>query len=60
MFFKKGPYRADPRRSAECNRGAYLVDGLGHCGRFSDKPASSGVRDEFRAARHDQRRDDGS
>ncbi|MCW5650426.1 MAG: cytochrome c [Ramlibacter sp.] len=26
------PYEADPARSADWNRGAYLVQGLGHCG----------------------------
>ncbi len=32
LFFKKGEYVADPDRSASWNRGAYLVQGLGHCG----------------------------
>ena len=32
MFFDKGEYRPDPQQSAEWNRGAYLVQGLGHCG----------------------------
>lgn len=32
LFFEEGAYRADPGRSAEWNRGAYLVEGLGHCG----------------------------
>ena len=32
MFFDKGEYRPDPQQSAEWNRGAYLVEGLGHCG----------------------------
>ena len=27
-----GLFRADPKRSEEFNRGAYLVEGLGHCG----------------------------
>ena len=31
LFFRTGTYRADPARSAEWNRGAYLVQGLGHC-----------------------------
>lgn len=30
--FKEGEYKPDPRQSAEWNRGAYLVQGLGHCG----------------------------
>jgi mono/diheme cytochrome c family protein len=32
LYFERGVYRPDPRRSAEWNRGAYLVEGLGHCG----------------------------
>jgi mono/diheme cytochrome c family protein len=32
LYFKKGEYRPDPKQSAEWNRGAYLVEGLGHCG----------------------------
>ena len=28
----RGAYRNDPTQSAEWNRGAYLVEGLGHCG----------------------------
>ncbi|MBA4328402.1 MAG: alcohol dehydrogenase [Polaromonas sp.] len=31
LYFKPGVYQADPQRSAEWNRGAYLVRGLGHC-----------------------------
>ena len=32
LFHEPAPYRADPARTAEWNRGAYLVNGLGHCG----------------------------
>ena len=32
LFFRPAPFRADPRHGAEWNRGAYLVEGLGHCG----------------------------
>ena len=32
LFFTPGTFVADPRRSDEFNRGAYLVEGLGHCG----------------------------
>jgi alcohol dehydrogenase (quinone), cytochrome c subunit len=32
LFFEPGRYQLDPARSAEWNRGAYLVEGLGHCG----------------------------
>ncbi|MGB9332910.1 MAG: c-type cytochrome [Steroidobacteraceae bacterium] len=31
MYFSDEPFKADPRRSAEWNRGAYLVQGPGHC-----------------------------
>ena len=31
-FFKAGAFKPDPSKSAEVNRGAYLVEGLGHCG----------------------------
>ncbi|MDD1955756.1 c-type cytochrome [Pseudomonas sp. 8209] len=32
VFLDKQPFVADPARSDELNRGAYLVQGLGHCG----------------------------
>jgi mono/diheme cytochrome c family protein len=32
LFFRDGEYKPDPGQSAEWNRGAYLVEGLGHCG----------------------------
>jgi mono/diheme cytochrome c family protein len=32
LFFTEGEYRPDPAKSAAWNRGAYLVEGLGHCG----------------------------
>jgi mono/diheme cytochrome c family protein len=31
LYFKEGEYVPDPIQSAEWNRGAYLVQGLGHC-----------------------------
>ena len=31
LFFNEGEYKPDPTKSAEWNRGAYLVEGLGHC-----------------------------
>lgn len=30
--FHKGQYKPDPTKSAKWNRGAYIVNGLGHCG----------------------------
>jgi mono/diheme cytochrome c family protein len=32
LFLKGGTYKADSAQSAEWNRGAYLVEGLAHCG----------------------------
>jgi nicotinate dehydrogenase subunit B len=32
LFLRPGVYTPDPNRSDEWNRGAYLVEGLGHCG----------------------------
>jgi mono/diheme cytochrome c family protein len=31
LYFKEGEYAPDPAQSAQWNRGAYLVQGLGHC-----------------------------
>ncbi len=31
-YLQRGVYQADPTKSAEWNRGAYLAEGLGHCG----------------------------
>jgi cytochrome c553 len=31
LFFRTGSYQADLKQSTEWNRGAYLVQGLGHC-----------------------------
>ncbi|MDI1260413.1 cytochrome c [Aquabacterium sp.] len=31
LFFKPGQFEPDTRQSAQWNRGAYLVQGLGHC-----------------------------
>ena len=32
LFNRSGDVAPDPARSAQWNRGRYLVDGLGHCG----------------------------
>lgn len=32
LFFSPGPFVADPARTPVLNRGAYLVEALGHCG----------------------------
>jgi mono/diheme cytochrome c family protein len=31
LYFREGEYEPDPKQSAQWNRGAYLVEGLGHC-----------------------------
>ncbi|MFK2891876.1 cytochrome c [Dyella flagellata] len=31
LYFREGEYQPDPSKSSEWNRGAYLVEGLGHC-----------------------------
>jgi mono/diheme cytochrome c family protein len=32
LFFTAGEFKPDPKKSAEWNRGAFLVEGPGHCG----------------------------
>lgn len=32
LYLNDAPFQADPTRNIEWNRGAYLVEGLGHCG----------------------------
>ena len=32
LFYTPGTFKPDPHKSAEWNRGAYLVEGPGHCG----------------------------
>ncbi|HEY5237183.1 MAG TPA: cytochrome c [Rhizomicrobium sp.] len=32
LYFSEGAYKPDPTKSAEWNRGAYIVTGPGHCG----------------------------
>lgn len=54
LYFERGAFRPDPARDAQWNRGAYLVNGLGHCGAChtprsflgaekKDQPFSGGV-----------------
>jgi len=46
LYFKPGTTPPDPAQSAEWNRGAYLVRGLGHCA------ACHGARDVLGGQRH--------
>jgi mono/diheme cytochrome c family protein len=32
LYFRDGTFKPDPKKSEQWNRGAYLVEGLGHCG----------------------------
>jgi mono/diheme cytochrome c family protein len=48
MFLDKGPYKADPSKSAQWNRGAYLVQTLGHC------EACHTAKNFLGAPKHDQ------
>jgi mono/diheme cytochrome c family protein len=43
LFFAPGEFKADPRRSAAANRGAYLVQGLGHCGECHNQRNEAGT-----------------
>ncbi|MEI7035322.1 cytochrome c [Fulvimonas yonginensis] len=45
MYFDAGTYRSDPRRSAQWNRGAYLVEGAGHCGACHSPKNVAGAAD---------------
>ncbi|MFC0406919.1 c-type cytochrome [Roseomonas elaeocarpi] len=48
LFKPSGPYQPDPQRSPEWNRGAYLVEGLGHCGECHTPRNQLFARDEGR------------
>jgi mono/diheme cytochrome c family protein len=48
LFFEPGSYRSDPSQSDQWNRGAYLVEGLGHCS------ACHAERNVFGAVRPDR------
>jgi mono/diheme cytochrome c family protein len=47
LYFKEGEYQPEPSRSASWNRGAYLVQGLGHCNECHiARDALGGARDD--------------
>jgi mono/diheme cytochrome c family protein len=47
LYFNPGPYKPDPGKSAQWNRGAYLVRGPGHCAAcHSPKTALGGDRSQ--------------
>jgi mono/diheme cytochrome c family protein len=50
LYFREGEFKPDPTRSVEWNRGAYLVEGLGHCTMCHTKInllGGSSQRDQF-------------
>jgi len=49
LFFQAGEYVPDAAKSAEWNRGAYLVQGLGHCGMCHTPINALGGNSESRA-----------
>lgn len=51
LFLRGGPFATDPTRSAQWNRGAYLVNGPGHCAEcHSPRNALGGVVESERFA----------
>jgi mono/diheme cytochrome c family protein len=51
LFFHGGPYVPDPSKSAQWNRGAYLVNGPGHCAEcHSPRNVVGGIIDSQRFA----------
>jgi mono/diheme cytochrome c family protein len=50
LYFREGEFQPDPTKSVEWNRGAYLVEGLGHCSMCHTKInmlGGSSPRDQF-------------
>jgi cytochrome c553 len=49
LYFKPGVHQDDPKQSAQWNRGAYLVEGLGHCNAcHAERNVLGAVKDEGR------------
>jgi len=44
LYFRPGAYQPDPRQDAQWNRGAYLVEGLAHCGACHEGRNALGAR----------------
>ena len=49
LYFTSGEFKADPAKPAEWNRGAYLVEGLGHCGACHTPKSALGGDDRAHA-----------
>jgi mono/diheme cytochrome c family protein len=51
LFFSRGPYRSDPAKSREWNRGAYIINALGHCGEcHTPRNALGGIKADMALA----------
>jgi mono/diheme cytochrome c family protein len=46
LYFKPGTFVSNPSKSAEWNRGAYLVEGAGHCGACHTPKNMAGAADK--------------
>lgn len=46
LYFRPGVYQADPRQSAQWNRGAWLVQGPGHCNACHTSRNALGATDD--------------
>ncbi|WP_189691140.1 c-type cytochrome [Pseudorhodoferax aquiterrae] len=49
LYFKQGEYQPDAKQTAQWNRGAYLVEGLGHCAMCHTSVNALGGSSEARA-----------
>ena len=49
LYFRSGEFKSDATKSAEWNRGAYLVEGLGHCGACHTPKTALGGDDQAHA-----------
>ena len=49
LFFREGPYQPDPNHSGPWNRGAYLAEGLAHCGACHTPRNALGAEDKGQA-----------
>jgi mono/diheme cytochrome c family protein len=48
LYFDEGAFAADPNRDESWNRGAYLAEGLGHCGACHTPRTALGAEDDER------------
>ncbi len=53
LYFRQGEFQPDPEKPAAWNRGAYLVEALGHCGACHTPKTTLGGDDRSRALQGD-------